>query len=299
MKKVYAYLNGGIGNQMFQYATARAVAYNNQAELIIDNWSGFIRDFEYKRKYELNKLPINARVTSAFERIPIWLYRFENRINGINKNFYQKKLYGEFLVENEMRFLKEIFKFEDVKNIWLCGYWQSPKYFEKYKNNLYQELMPSDPVGNKFLELGAIMHQTESVALGIRLYEESNNPNSHLKNAMFKTISEINIAIHKLILLHPKAKFYVFCTHHSLILNELNLPDNTLFLTHDDGYEGTVERLWLLTQCKHHIFTASSFYWWGAWLSQTKNSVKSIPQFISCADNFINEDSHYFCWDKF
>lgn len=36
-------LTGGLGNQMFQYAAARAVAEKAGAELVLDTWSGFVR----------------------------------------------------------------------------------------------------------------------------------------------------------------------------------------------------------------------------------------------------------------
>lgn len=299
MKKVYAYLNGGIGNQMFQYATARALALDADAELVVDDWSGFIRDYEYSREFELDKLPIKAKIASPLERLPLWLLRIENRLFGTGKHLFHSKFYGNFLVETEMRFLNKIFDFKNSKKTWLCGYWQSPLYFENYSQLLGVELMPPEPTQMKFLELGLVLQQVESVALGIRLYEESENPAAHLKNGQSKTIEEINKAIKKMIELEPKSKFFVFCTHRSPILNRLNLPDSTTYLTHDDGYEGTIERLWLMTRCKHHIFTPSSYYWWGAWLSQQYYSASSTTQNIFGADNFINQDGLCNNWELF
>jgi hypothetical protein len=47
-KKVYLYLCGGLGNQLFQFFTARNLAIKNNADLILDTKSGFITDFKYK-----------------------------------------------------------------------------------------------------------------------------------------------------------------------------------------------------------------------------------------------------------
>jgi hypothetical protein len=105
-----------------------------------------------------------------------------------------------------------------------------------------------------------------------------------------KTMADVNAAISRLLALQPNAQFFVFCSHHSPILSELNLPDSTTFVTPDEGYEGTIECLWLLAQCKHHIFTNSSYYWWGAWLSQGVYSANFQSQYIFAADNFINHD---------
>lgn len=299
MKTVYAYLNGGLGNQMFQYATARALALRTGAELVLDTWSGFIRDNQYHRSYELQYLPIQARVATALERVPIWLFRAENRIFGVNLNLFQHRIYGSFTLESELRFFEEMLHDRREAATWLVGYWQSPLYFQDYTKLLLAELMPPQPTQKRFVDLGRVLRETESVALGIRLYEESANPTAHAKDGQMKTVAEVNAAIERLLALQPNAKLFIFCTHRSPILEKLNLPDSAMFLTHDDGYDGTIERLWLLAQCKHHIFTNSSYYWWGAWLSQILYSSINQCQHIFAADNFINQDGLCAKWDKF
>ena len=147
--------------------------------------------------------------------------------------------------------------------------------------------------------MGQILRDTESVALGIRLYEESLDPTVHAKDGVMKRVDEVDAAIARLLTLQPNAKLFVFCTHRSPILAELKLPDSTVFLTRDDGYEGTIETLWLLAQCKHHIFTNSSYYWWGAWLSQHLYSLTDQSQHIFAADNFINQDGLCAEWEIF
>lgn len=299
MKTIYVYLNGGIGNQMFQYAMARVLALRTGAELVLDTWSGFVRDHQYHRSYELDCLPIHARVATVFERAPIWLFRAENRLCGVNQNLFQQRIYGNFLVETELRFFEEIWHYRHATSAWLVGYWQSPLYFQDYTEILLTELMPPQPSKEVFLEMGQILRETESVALGIRLYEESSDPSAHAKGGVVKTVEEVNAAIARLLKLLPNAKFFLFCTHRSPILAELNVPDSTVFLTHDDGYEGTIERLWLLSQCKHHIFTNSSYYWWGAWLSQHLYALNNQTQHIYAADNFINLDGLCADWKVF
>jgi hypothetical protein len=297
MKQLTIYLNGGLGNQMFQFAAGRAIALSNGADLVLDTWSGFVRDNQYRRHYELDALPVQARQATAGERLPIWLYRLENKLHTPPFGTGQKRMYGQFLVENEFRFLPEILTTSVSKKAWLVGYWQSPLYFEKYADTLRIELMPPVPTATKFLELGVAIRDTDSVALGVRLYEESTDPAAHAREGKIKSTADINQAIERLRVQRPNAKFFVFCTHRSRALLELKLPENTIFATHDDGYEGTIERLWLLSQCRHHIITNSSYYWWGAWLSQAL--YKDEKQLIFAADNFINADGICANWEIF
>ena len=54
-RRVFVRLTGGIGNQMFIYAAARRLAHLNNAELVLDNVSGFAMDRIYKRYYQIGQ----------------------------------------------------------------------------------------------------------------------------------------------------------------------------------------------------------------------------------------------------
>jgi hypothetical protein len=297
VKQLTVYLNGGLGNQMFQYAAGRAIALQSGADLVLDAWSGFVRDYQYRRHYELDTLPVQGRQATMVEKLPIWLYRLENKLHISPFDTNQKRMYGHFLIENSLRFLPEISATYIDKNAWLVGYWQSPLYFERYAAALQMELMPPAPTSSKFQELGAAILASDSVALGLRIYEESTDPAVHAREGRLKSIADINQAIERLRAQRPSAKFFVFCTHRSSALLELKLPKNTVFATRDDGYDGSIDCMWLLSQCRHHIITNSSYYWWGAWLSQSL--YKNKKQLIFAADNFINEDGLCANWERF
>lgn len=297
MAKVIAYLNGGLGNQMFQYASARALAQKHNAELVLDNWSGFVRDYQYRRHYELNALPIKARIARPWERIPLWLYRWQHRQGKQPAALIESRWYGRFITEPQFAYLPKVYQVRLDHSTWLVGYWQSPHYFQGYAEQLRSELMPQPPTQQKFLALGAQLRQTESVALGVRLYEESKDPAAHAAGGKVKSVGDIRDAVERMKSKQPNARFFIFCTHRSPLLDQLGLPAGAVSVTHDDGYEGTLERLWLLSQCRHHIMTNSSYYWWGAWLSATVRGHEG--QRILAADNFINRDGLCSEWEKF
>jgi hypothetical protein len=310
--KIFAALSGGLGNQMFQYAAARSLTQRLGAELVLDTWSGFVRDRQYRRTYELGALPIQGRSARPAERLPIWLYRWKHRGGLPPSQPVENYWYGSFLVEtadtpnigggkNHPQFSfshQPVFhQFAPHHSAWLVGYWQSPRYFEDIATSLQLELMPPAPAAANFRALGEELARSESVALGVRLYEESSNPGYHAFGGTLKGIPEIRSAIERLRSARPAARFYVFCTHRAPLLEQLQLPADTVFVTHDDGYSGTLERLWLLSRCQHHLFTNSSYYWWGAWLSGAVRS--SEGQQIIAADNFINRDGLCAAWQRF
>ena len=288
-KKIIVFLRGGIGNQLFMYATARALSLKNDAELVVDDWSGFIIDKVYKRSFELKNFKIQARLVSKFEILFFLFYRLNNRIfkslTKLSKIFFGIQILTETDLAKYLPELKDI----TLKNCnWLNGLWQSPKYFENYKEILYKELIPPEPISQKFLKIGRKMISEESVAVGIRLYEERpknySGPDDKIKRSL-----EINNVLNKIKNEIPNANFYIFSIKNSKFLNELKLPKNTMKITAENGFDDTVNTLWLLSQCKHHVMTNSSFYWWGAWLSNCKH-YKS-KQLIYVYKNFFNKNA--------
>lgn len=288
MTKIISALSGGLGNQMFQYAAALAVSKRWNKPLVIDDWSGFVRDFEYKRQYELDALSITARKATPLERVPIWLYRLRHRKMLTQIAFHERYWFGEFLNEIRLEYQAEIETLSVNNSVWMVGYWQSPLYFENCAADIKNELRPPAPSNLKFQALAQEMRTTESVAVGVRLYEESTDPAAHAHLGIQKDPLEIKHAIERLSALVPNTHVYLFCTHRSEILNNLGLPDSCTYVTPADGFKDPIDCLWLMTQCKHHILTNSSYYWWGAWLSSI--SFNSDSQCIIAADNFVNRD---------
>jgi hypothetical protein len=310
--KILVALSGGLGNQMFQYAAARSLAQRVGADLVLDTWSGFVRDRQYRRTYELGALPIRGRSARPAERLPIWLYRWRHRGGRLPCQPMERHWFGDFLVEaadpprsgpgeNHLQISfshQPLFhQFAPRRSSWVVGYWQSPRYFEDIATSLQLELMPPQPTDARFRALGEELQRSESVALGVRLYEESANPAFHAFDGRLKGIPEIRSAVERLRSARPAARFYVFCTHRAPLLEKLQLPVNTVFVTPDDGYSSTRDTMWLLSRCQHHIFTNSSYFWWGAWLSAAVRGGE--PQRIIAADSFINRDGLRASWERF
>lgn len=298
MSKLNLQLSGGLGNQLFQYATARALSLELNIPLATDSCSGFIRDSQYRRRFELHYVSTNHAKPSLRALSVLWFYRaytclFPTR----HTQLVERKWFGSFYSEPEFIFYSELLS-QEIKGLtWLVGYWQSPLYFQKYKKIILDELSPPCPSDQKFIDIGHMARNCNSVALGLRIYEESNTPGAHARAGKIKSAQEINDAIRRLTERVPDARFFIFCTHRTSLLDHLNLPSNTVFVTAEDGFVDSIDCLWLLTQCKHHIFTNSSFYWWGAWLSEAVHP--NTEQLIYAADNFINADGLCDHWHRF
>ena len=67
--KIICRIVGGLGNQLFCYASARRLALVNNAQLVIDNVSGFTHDVAYRRQYQLDHFNIYSRKATLVERL--------------------------------------------------------------------------------------------------------------------------------------------------------------------------------------------------------------------------------------
>lgn len=298
------HLSGGLGNQMFQYAAGCGIAKKLKKELVLDTWSGFVRDREYRRVYELKAFPVKSREAILWELLPLLFERGNQRCwrnagrlptHGLRKT---QRWYGTFFHDDNRAFYPQVFE-PSPSNAWFIGYFQSFKYFEFISGELRQELMPPTPSDRRVRELGNRLRSQPTVAVGIRLYEEAKDPAAHALDRREKSMGEIKGALKKLRQRYPELKVALFCTHRARCLKELSLPDNTAFVTPEEGFQDALSCLWLLTQCRHHLFNNSSFYWWGAWLSAIKHGGPKMGQEILAANSFYNADFSPVGWTIF
>ncbi len=296
-------LSGGLGNQLFQYAAARGLADRHGAELVVDSWSGFVRDVEYRRNYELGRLPIEARLASPVERLPFWTRRIRA---AVRKRIAPGRAAHVPTFASAARFRTEasdraydpgLLSAPLSGDVWMSGYWQSPLYFDHCAARLAAELAPPPPERRAAVDLTRRLEHSPGVAIGIRLYEEARDPGAHSSTGRLKAMDEINGAIETIHARAPDATYLIFCSHRAPELAQLKTPSAPIYVTGDEGYADALESLWLMTRCRHHVITNSSFYWWGAWLSEALSPADD--HIIAAAANFINADSVPRRWARF
>lgn len=295
MPTLVVVLKGGLGNQLFQYAAARALADRTGADLAIDAWTGFAQDYRYRRKPALAAFAIRGRDATLAERVPYWLLEVRRRVSSASFGPVHRGLGGTFLLEPGMRFSPEIHGATWTGTAWLDGYWQSDRWFAD-DPRLATELQPSVPRRPAARVLGARMLAEDSVAIGIRLYEESTVPASHARSGRMRSAAEIRDAIARVLEGHPGRKPYVFCTHRAPLLAELGLPANTEFLVPEAGFTDAAETLWLMGHCRHVVLTNSSLYWWAAWIGDRLHA--GSDRRVLAADDFLDPDSIGSGWER-
>ncbi|MFS1539932.1 MAG: alpha-1,2-fucosyltransferase [Candidatus Phlomobacter fragariae] len=283
-RKILVHLRGGLGNQLFQYATAYALAKNNDAELIIDNRE--YKKYKLHGGYRLNNFCIEGREISIKDKLlfPFFLSKLAWKYN--------------FFVKNFRRYYIEKFGLTDkIENfVVLIGYWQNAEYFKEYYKNLVDIFTPIYIPKDGVKQYNEIKFGN-SVCMHIRRGDYISNPNA----LNFHGICSLDYYKKAVNYLNEKIKdpvFFVFSDDREWC--DINIPfilgDKIKYNLINENDQET--DLWLMSKCKHHIIANSTFSWWGAWLAQSSDQIVIAPEPWFDIDIGITSPS-LISWKKF
>lgn len=269
---VIVQLTGGLGNQLFQYACGRAIAYRNQKALKLDITKYSIDPLRDCRLYQFN---IAASITSPDE-VTHYKLAYPGSLSRLYKlqqyllPYYRRRV----LLERHYHFDADILKASG--NVYLKGYWHSERYFVDIADLLRQELtIKAEPDSNN-LAMIRIIQQTESVNLHVRRGDFVSSAATNKLHGVC-SLSYYENAITEVTKTVKEPRFFVFSDDIAWVQHNLSLAYPVTYVTHN-GAEKDYEDLRLMSHCKYHIMANSTFSWWGAWLSAYPQKIVVAPK---------------------
>jgi hypothetical protein len=256
-------LRGGLGNQFFQYAAGRALAEFHQTPFKLDLY--YYKKHPY-RKFELDKFNIPLELASREE-----VHAFTGKnpiIRFLNKydNYFHCP---EVFAQPHYHFYDDFFQLPG--NLYLSGYWQSEKYFESIRSEIYKWYIPAKPFDERNQTIIQQMKSCASVSLHVRRGDYAGNSifgsasEEYYKKAVDYICQHVN-----------NPHFFIFSDEIEWCRKNLSI-DKATFIDwnkKDDSYKD----LWLMSNCKNHIMANSTFSWWGAWLDNNSTKVVTAPK---------------------
>lgn len=269
--KIIARIFGGIGNQLFCYAAARHLALKNNAELVIDHQSGFIRDI-YKRQYQLDHFNISSRKANNSELLypfPRFRRYFLKMLNK-NRLFLNKN----YIVHKSYKFEPRLLMVKPKDFLYLEGYWQSENYFKDIEATIRSDLIIKDPIDSSNQNLLSTILDNESVAVHFRFFDANHNNNNNAPSIYY------DHAIKYIESMIPSAHYFIFSDMPDKARSLVSLPNSkTTIVSFNNGDSNAYRDLYLMSRCKHFIIANSTFSWWGAWLSNNNTKIVISPDF--------------------
>ena len=277
MNQVIVRLIGGLGNQLFQYSTARAVAYRNDVELLLDIRE--IMDSGGSWRYTLKHFDISARIAKHTELPPprstksrylLWRYF------GSNPKFIRERGLG---LNSKLMAIGP--------GCYLHGYFQSETYFSNISDLLRSELKIITPPNQSNANILNQIVDNNAVSLHIRRGD-------YLSTAGKCTFASCGLNYYANAITHiaehaGELVIYVFSDEPEWARDNLNF--NFPIIISDQNADCLdFEDIRLMSACKHNIIANSSFSWWGAWLNPNPNKIVVAPQSWFASEHPDNPD---------
>ena len=161
---------GGLGNQLFCYAAARRLALVKNAELVLDEVSGFAYDAVYQRHYQLDHFNIPCCKATAAERLEPF-----SRLRRALKRRWNKRLPFEqraYLGQEGIDYDPRLLHFKPQGTVYLEGYWQSENYFKDVEATIRQDLQIKPPIDAANLAMAEHIRNCTAVAVHARFFDE-------------------------------------------------------------------------------------------------------------------------------
>ncbi|MFV8392951.1 alpha-1,2-fucosyltransferase [Flavobacterium sp. LB2P6] len=267
-------LQGGLGNQMFQYAFASVLAKENRTTVLIEN--SFFEKVEKRpgftpRKFELAIFD-NPYVMASDSDV-ISFYHL-SKINKVRRKlgFHYPKIYKEpsFGFQTDALSIKS--------PVYLKGYFQSYKYFMGYEDFIRQLFsFPVDKLNEINKGLLIKIKSLKTIAIHIRRGDYV----SDKITTEYHGSCSLDYYLEAIKLLTSKNKDFTlvfFSDDSDWVKEQFNdLPYSKIVVDHNKG-EYSWRDMLLMSSCSHNIIANSSFSWWAAWFNENPEKKVIAPK---------------------
>ena len=282
---IISHIIGGLGNQMFQYAVARALAEKTHQPLKLDVSS--FSTYKLHNGFELVRIFEGHKELATAEDISALL--------GLQSSPMLKRL----IVRHELTWLRSKklvvephFQYWDglesiLKDAYLTGYWQSEKYFKSIEATIRSDFTFKQPMSQANQNIVNDIVQSKSISLHVRRGDYVQNSVTLAAHGACP-LEYYQAAIAYMIERVALPKFFIFSDDIEWVKNNIRINFPCQYVENNHGAE-SYNDMRLMSLCNHNIIANSSFSWWGAWLGTYTKKIVICPQKWFANDNDVSD----------
>lgn len=280
---IYLILQGRIGNQLFQYAFARSLQeqFPQKKLIVIDDsrvldlgWENSLINYDLPDVRYVHKDISRGR--NLFSRQCLLRSAYKVCTHGVDymkKYSIEKKFnayankHGVFVCENG--FIEN--RLGSESPILLDGFFQSEKYFHKYK-----DIIKHSYIGSQFDELETYpeiqkLRDRNSICVSVKVEHNVGSPLYDVCGLDYWKAA-IKIAMNKV----ENPLFFICSDNIAYVLENLIDPSKFDYVVQDAKAPVHIS-LAAMSECKHFIIGNTTFGWWAQYLSLYSNKLVIAP----------------------
>ncbi len=283
---IVARIRGRLGNQMFQYAMARTLALERDAELRLD-----LTHFKFE-KYQCRLGAFNTVWKEATLAeigatvLESHALRAAARGVGVDPCPIEQKASRSIPRLSGRPYIRERPKLigydEDAagqvsrvgNDAYLDGFWQSERWFAARKAQIINELSLKGRPSAEFDEWAKLMEGDGTVAVHVRRGDyQSDRATASVYGVCDRAYYErAETAVRESV---PDPQFFVFSDDPDWADKNLKLSSG-FSVVRSRGLQ-EYEEMHLMGRCAHNVISNSTFGWWGAYLNPNPNKTVVAP----------------------
>lgn len=267
-------LQGGLGNQMFQYAFGLALEHRIRHAVTYDmSFFDQLPGEHVTRRFELHVFGI-APPPATDDRIRRLLDSHSPWRTRLSRKF--PLLVPQRTFHERMPYTLDPAVFAARRDMYFDGYWQTERYFADISDQVRAAFTFADRSHPEVVRIATQIRATTAVSLHVRRGDYTNHSAAQ---QYFVTcgIGYYEGAMARMLAEYPDTEFFVFSD--DIDWARSNLPSTApLHFVEGNTGDRSPEDMRLMSLCKHHIIANSSFSWWGAWLNPLPNKTVIAPK---------------------
>ena len=279
-------IRGGLGNQMFQYAVALALAKKQGKQLLIDTVFleeklPFLKNRTY-RKYGLgvflldpdSKLSVLSQAARRFSIPYLWL-----SLNACLLTF--SRILGLRMIRQHGDDFDPSLT-SQKGDLLLFGYWTSETYFKQIQSAVRSSFTFRRPLDGEAADVARQISDCNSVSVHVRRgdYVSLKAVQQYMAQTSLSFYAD---AIQRIRELSGNAggdalTAFVFSDDVAWCQQNLSLGIPTVYVSDRiSGPDGS-DHMRLMSLCRNNIIANSTFSWWGAWLNENPEKIVIAPK---------------------
>lgn len=267
-------LQGGLGNQLFQYAFGKAAArrlntvFRLETSFYEQPRAASVANREYALPmFQVPNLAANGGELKIVCGVFAPWYVTQNRTaTRLRKALSQRVGLPNYVAEPHFEYADLVLQ----DGCFYEGYWQSPRYFATIADDLRADLQFKTQRSTRAEALLRQIQNGNSVCLHVRRgdYLQFSNyeilPLTYYKRAIAHLKSQM-----------PDATIFVFSDDIAWCLQNLNTDISMVFV---ENFVNLRDEFELMCRCNHYIIANSTLSWWAAWLGTCPNKMVVAPK---------------------